>query len=58
MNKLVEELLSPQDRGNKKSTTMLEKLCMIAVKDMIKDIEDKPKDTYKYLSISGTEYSW
>ena len=54
----MEELLSPQDRGNKKSTTMLEKLCMIAVKDMIKDIEDKPKDTYKYLSISGTEYSW
>ena len=37
---------------------MLETLGTIAVKAMIKEIQDKTKATYKYLSISGTEYSW
>ena len=55
---LVGELFSPQDRNNKDSTTMLETLGTIYIKAMIKDIEDKTKYTYKYLSISGTEYSW
>ena len=58
MKKLLEELFSPQDLNNKDSNTILETLGMIAVKDMINDIEDKTKATYKYLSISGTEYSW
>ena len=41
MKKLVEELFSPQDRNNKDSTTMLETLGTIAVKAMVKDLEDK-----------------
>ena len=58
MKKLVEGLFSPQDLDNKGSTTMLETLGTISVEAMIKDFEDKTKATYKYLSISGTEYSW
>ena len=37
---------------------MMQTLCTIAVKAMTKELEDKTKATYKYLSISGTEYSW
>ena len=54
----MEELFSPQDRDNKYSTTMLETLGMIYIKAMIKEAEDLKKATYKYLSISGTDYSW
>ena len=58
MKKLVEELFSPQDRNNKDSNTMLGTLGTIVVKAMIKELEDKTKSTYKYLSVSATEYSW
>ena len=58
LKKLVEELFSPQYRDNKDITTMLETLGTIAAKAMIKELEDKTKATYKYLSISGTEYYW
>ena len=37
---------------------MLDTLGTIALKEMIKELEDKTKATYKYLSISGYEYSW
>ena len=37
---------------------MLETLGMIDIKAMIKDLEDKTKATYKYLSLSGSQYSW
>ena len=57
LKKPVEELFSPQYRDNKDSTTMLQTLGMIAFKAMIKQLKDKTKATYKYLSISGTEYS-
>ena len=49
LKKLVEELFSPQDRDNKDSTPMLETLGTIALKTMIKELEDKTKDTYKYM---------
>ena len=58
MKKLAEELFSPQYHNNKDSTTMLDTLGTISDNDMIKEIYDKTKATYKYLSISGTEYSW
>ena len=58
LKKLVEELFSPQDHNNKDSTTMLETLGTIVVKAMIKQLVDKTKATYKYLSVSATEYSW
>ena len=58
LKKLVEELFSPQDRNNKDINTMLETLGTIAAKDMINEVEDKTNDNYKYLSISGTDYSW
>ena len=54
----MEELLSPHDRNKKDSTTIMEIIVTIAVKDTIKEIEDKTKATYKYLSIYGTEYYW
>ena len=57
LKKLVEELFSTQDRNNKDSSTILETLGTIAVKDMIKELEDKTKANYKYLSIYGSEYS-
>ena len=37
---------------------MIETLGKIYVKDMIKELEDKTKATYNYLSISGRDYSW
>ena len=55
---MVEEIFSPQDRDNKDSTTMLETIGTIEFKATTKELEDKTKATYKYLSISGTEYSW
>ena len=51
-------MFAPQDRDNKESTPMLETLGTIALKAMIKELEDKTKATYKYLSLSGSEYSW
>ena len=57
LKKMVEELFVPQDRNNKDSTPMLETLWTIALKAMIKELEDKTKATYKYLSLSGSEYS-
>ena len=49
MTKFSEELFSPQDRDNKDSTNMLETLVTISVKDMLRELEDKTKATYKYL---------
>ena len=57
MKKLVEELFAPHERDNKDSTPILETLGTLALKDMIKELEDKTKATYKYLSLSGYEYS-
>ena len=37
---------------------MLETPGKISVKALIKELEDKTKATYKYLSIFGTKYSW
>ena len=56
LKKLTEELFAPQYRDNKYSTPMLETLGMISLKTMIKELEDKTKATYKYLSLSGSEY--
>ena len=53
---LIKELFTPSDRENKYSTDMLEKLAVIGIQAMIDELEDKTKATYKYLSISGTEF--
>ena len=58
LKKIVEELFSPQYCNNKDSTTILDTQGTIAVNTMIMEIKDKTKATYKYLSISGTDYSW
>ena len=55
---LIEELFSPQDEDNKNSTHMLKKVAASAIKAMIDEMEDESKATYKYLSISGSEYSY
>ena len=49
LKKLLEEIFSPQDHNNKDSTTIMDKLGMITVKAMIKELEDKTESTYKYL---------
>ena len=58
MKKLVEELFAAQDQNNKYSNPMLETLGMISLKAIIKELEDKTKANYKYLSLSRSEYSW
>jgi len=55
---LIEELFSPQDEDNKNSTDMLKKVAATAINAMIEEMEDESKATYKYLSISGSEYSY
>ena len=37
---------------------MLETLGTISAKAMVNAVEDKTKDSYKYLLISGTDHSW
>ena len=58
MKKLAEELFAPQDHDNKDSTPIMETLGVISLKAIIKELEDKTKATYKYLSLYGSEYSW
>ena len=58
LKSLVEELFSPKDIDNTDSTSMLEVVGDIAVRAIIFEMEDRTKATFKYLSISGSEYSY
>jgi hypothetical protein len=55
---LIKELFSPQDRDNKDSTPMLEKVAAIGIEAFKDEMENEKKASYKYLSISGSEYSY
>ena len=55
LNKVVEELFSLQDRNNKYSTTILNRLGKTDIKTMIKELEDKPRlftSIYQYMGLS------
>ena len=55
---LLKELFHPADHDNKDSTSILEVVAKIAVEAMKKELEDEKKATYKYLSISGSSFSY
>lgn len=55
---LIKELFSPTNLDNQDSTEMLEKIASIGIKALTDELEDNSKATYKYLSISGTQFSF
>lgn len=57
-SKLIDELFSPKDDDNKESTAILEKVAKLAIEAMLRELEDKKKATYKYLSVSGSPFSY
>ena len=57
-SKLIDELFSPKDDDNKDSTEILEKVATLAMEAMICELENKTKATYKYLSLSGSPFSF
>ena len=54
----MKELFCPEDHDNKDSTKVLEKIAIFGAEAFISELLDEKKATYKYLSISGTEYSY
>ena len=55
---LIEELFSPKDDDNKDSTEILLIVAKLAMEAMVVELEDKTKATYKYLSVSGSPFSF
>jgi hypothetical protein len=55
---LLKELFHPADQDNKDSTPMLEEVAAIAIEAIKIELENENKATYKYLSISGTSFSY
>ena len=53
LKKLIKELFTPTDRDNQDNTNVLEKLNVIGIQELLGDLEDYKKATYKYLSIYG-----
>ena len=58
LKELIKEIFHPVDEDNHHSTEMLENLAGIGIAALIAELEDEDKATYKYLSISGTEFSY
>ncbi|KAL7538818.1 hypothetical protein ACHAXR_008923 [Thalassiosira sp. AJA248-18] len=55
---LPKELFHPADHDNKDSASILEVVAKIAVQAIKKEPEDENKSTNKYLSISGSSFSY
>jgi len=55
---LVKELFHPTDEDNQDSTEMLETLARVGIAALIDELEDTKKATYKYLSVSGSNFSY
>ena len=55
---LVNELFFPADSDNKNSDATLEKVAAVGIQALKDELETKKKATYKYLSISGSEFSY
>ena len=56
LKELFKELFSPNNLDNQDSTKMLEKITTIGTQALICELLEEKKATYKYLSISGTEF--
>ena len=52
------ELFSPASLTNVRTSEMLFVLAKTAAKAIYDKLRDESKPTFKYLSISGSEYSW
>ena len=57
LKELVKELFSPENLENQDSTDTLEKILAIGIAALVVEMENEKKTTYKYLSISGSEFS-
>ena len=57
MKELIKELFLPTNRDNQDSTKMLETITTIGIQALIDELLDEKKAAYKYLSISGYEFS-
>ena len=55
---LIKELFTLADPNNQSSIEMLEKVAAIGIQAILDKLLDEKKATYKYLSISGTEFSY
>ena len=58
LRELIKELFAPTDPDNQESTEMLETLALIGTPALIGELIDESKATYKYLSISNSEFSF
>ena len=56
--RLIKELFAPSDRDNQDSTKMLEAIAAVGIQAFVDELEHKKKATYKYLSISGSAFSY
>ena len=57
MKELIKELFLPTNLDNQDSTEMLETIITIVTQALIDELLDDNKATYKYMSISGSEFS-
>ena len=57
LKELIKELFSPTNLDNQDSTKMLETIATIGTQALIDELIDEKKATYKYLAISGSEFS-
>ena len=55
---LLDELFTPEDCDNRDSTPVLEEVAKIGVAALQQELEDPKKATFRYLSISGSEFSF
>ena len=58
LNELSKELFSPENPDNQDSTDTLEKIAAIGIAALVIKTENEKIATYKYLSISGSEFSY
>ena len=58
LKKLIKGIFNPTDRDNQDSNNVLGKLTVIGIQALLDELENDKKATYKYLSISGSEFLW
>ncbi|KAL7536200.1 hypothetical protein ACHAXR_006982, partial [Thalassiosira sp. AJA248-18] len=58
LHELKEELFHPKLESNKATGDRVKELAKVAALAIVKELEDKKKATWKYLSISGSPSSW
>ena len=58
LKELIKEMFSPENLDNQDSIDTLEKIAAIVTEALVVEMEDEKKTTYKYLSISGLEFSY